>query len=155
MTSADTLEQLAASTLATTNWATTFLQGGGFGQARPLGETASALVETLHRLLATLTPERLQRLDYQTATIAARTLGPTQSYLHQFLTTAAQSGHDSESWFGAMSELLDQLDNVLEGLYLSLDEDFRQLVGSAITELAAVSGAAPADWRSSLAKMPD
>ena len=154
MNVAETLEQLATSTLATTNLATVFLQDTP-GQSRPLGETAPALVENLRRLLATVAPERLQRVDHQGAAIAARVLSQTQGNVRHFVALAAQLGHEREAWFGAMSEVLDQLENILEGLYLSLDEEFRQSVTDAITELDARSGRKPADWRSSLAKMPD
>jgi hypothetical protein len=152
----DTLEHLAASALASTNWAANFLQGGS-EPSRPLGETAPTLVQGLHRLLSSVAPERLQAIDLQRAEMAARILRHTLDYMRPFLALAVRLGHAQDAWFGAMTEALDDIENILEGLALSLDENFRRPVADAIAELDATRrpGPEPPEWRSSLASMPD
>ncbi len=156
MSPADTLERLAASALASTSWAATFLQGGS-EPPRPLSETAPTLVQGLRRLLATVTPERLHAIDPQRAEMAARILRQTLDNMRPFLALAQRLGHAQDAWFHAATEALDDIENIVEGLGLSLDEDFRRITADAIAELDASRrpGQKPPDWRSSLASMSD
>lgn len=156
MSPTGTLELLAASALASTNWAAIFLQGGA-EPPRPLGETAPTLVQGLRRLLAAVAPERLQAINLDRAEMAARILRQTLDNTRPFLALAERLGHAQDAWFGAMTEALDDIENILEGLALSLNEDFRRTVADAIAELDAARrpGHKPPEWRSSLASMPD
>jgi hypothetical protein len=128
MNSVDTLEQLAASTLATTHWATALLQGR-LGPARPLVEAGPALAETLRALLAVVTPERLARLDPALASIAARTLDQMNDNVRAFLAFAAER-HRDDPWHREVTDLLERLGAALDGLF-SLIEGRTALVALA------------------------
>lgn len=109
------LERLAASTSATTNWANALLRNSS--PARPLAETASATVANLRKLLASVTPERLQHLDTQRAVLAARVLDQTHEYVRKFLALAGQLGQQGEAWFDEMTGLLAQVEIALTRLH--------------------------------------
>lgn len=86
-----------------------------------LAATATATAENVRRLLATVTPERLQCLDKQGVALAARALDQTHDDVRNFLALAGQRGHQGEAWFGEMTDLLRQLEVALESLFSSLD----------------------------------
>ncbi|HEV8574495.1 MAG TPA: hypothetical protein VGR43_07270, partial [Dehalococcoidia bacterium] len=102
-------------TSATTNWAKALL--GSSSPTRPLAETAPATVENLRKVLATVTPERLQHLDTQRAALAARVLDQTHEYVRKFLALAGQLGQQGEAWFDEMTGLLAQGEIALTRLH--------------------------------------
>jgi hypothetical protein len=109
------LERLVALTSATTNLGNALLQN--WAPARPLGETAPATVENLRKLLATVTPERLQHLDAQRAALAARVLDQTHEHVRKFLALVGQLGQQGEAWFEEMIGLLAQVEIALTRLH--------------------------------------
>jgi hypothetical protein len=109
------LERLVALTSATTNLGNALLRN--WAPARPLGETAPATVENLRKLLATVTPERLQHLDAQRAALAARVLDQTHEHVRKFLAFVGQLGQQGEAWFGEMTGLLAEVEIALTRLH--------------------------------------
>jgi hypothetical protein len=112
----------------------------------------------LHRLLAPTTSQWLAALSHEQAEVAVRGL----SELHEKLGQLLQLGEKraaTRAWFHAWffrdaARAQQRVGELLESLYLGMNDDFRQLVDDCRAHLKGRSGTRR-DWRSSLAGMRD
>ena len=156
MTPSSTLEQLEARahrTLADASLARAILRHPSSPHAI---ERAWRLVATLRSMLAFAEAEKMERLGPEASSFIVQLLQLTHNKLRGLLDQAVGRGLAKQEWFQALDEGLEALDDTLEALYLARDAEFRNIVNEAIKELdASRPSQAPADWRASLANMPD
>ena len=113
------------------------------------------LVATVRAAVAFAESDLVERIaDSETFPVVVQLLQLSHDKLRAFARQAIDAGMGPQDWHRALREAIDAFADVLEGLYLSRDPDFRTIVAEAIRKLSP-AGDTSADWRAAIAAMPD